>query len=229
MPQVKKLIREYYGQRGSYLKEHRFFFNKKNLQRDIKFIIDVLKLKRNDHILDLGCADGRITYELNRRGYFTDGVDFSKHMLSLARSRVKLLKRQPVFYHQDLNNLKIKKKYNKVMMFFPDWRAVDLNRLLTGLEKIVPINGLFLYDHDNLNRLLESMKKRKNVKRYYFNTENMELIDKGYKKGDRFYSLNELEDIFKKYGFRIIEKFDGWEKEPLNEKSKRMIVLAFKK
>ncbi|MFH1192640.1 MAG: hypothetical protein V1655_04170 [bacterium] len=62
-------IQKYYGKNGDYLKEHKDYFSDQNLKRDAEFIIQSLKLTKNDKCLELQCAHGRLTVELALRGY----------------------------------------------------------------------------------------------------------------------------------------------------------------
>lgn len=45
------------------------------------------KGNKNELVLDLGCGTGSMTIELAKRGYDMTGIDYSVHMLDIARSR----------------------------------------------------------------------------------------------------------------------------------------------
>ena len=48
-------FKKYYSAKGDYLKEHKNYFSKKQLQKDVNFIIDVLNLDKKDKIF---CREG---------------------------------------------------------------------------------------------------------------------------------------------------------------------------
>ncbi|MEZ5757591.1 MAG: methyltransferase domain-containing protein [Emcibacteraceae bacterium] len=59
-------------------------------KHEVDRIISALDLKKNDHILDLCCGQGRHTIELANRGYnFLTGIDRSGYLIRLARRRAK--------------------------------------------------------------------------------------------------------------------------------------------
>src|SRR3989338_815023 len=78
-------IQKYYGKNGLYLDEHKNYLSDKILKRDSEFIIRSLNLTKKDKCLDLQCANGILTVELKTRGYDVDGLDFSSHMINLAK------------------------------------------------------------------------------------------------------------------------------------------------
>lgn len=53
---------------------------------EVDFLIEHLRLNRDQRILDMGCGTGRHALELARRGYRVTGVDLSDGMLAQARA-----------------------------------------------------------------------------------------------------------------------------------------------
>ena len=216
--------KKYYSKNGTYFKEHKKYLSPKNLKRDTDFIINALKLNKKDKCLDLQCADGRLTIELNKKGYDIDGLDFSPYMISLARAN------KGNFFLQDLNNINLPKIYTKAFIFFPDWIGIDFEKILPNINRVMKKGGLFLYDHDNLFRLLNYFEKNPKIKsQFVFNPATMIFKRKGDKEGDRYYIYPELEKIFNKNGFKIIAAYGDWtNSSKYNYNSIRLRIIAKK-
>lgn len=180
-------IQKYYGKNGVYLKEHKDYFSDQNLKRDAEFIIQALKLTKNDKCLDLQCAQGRITVELASRGYNVDGLDLSKYMVDLAKKSAKKKNLNIDFFIQDINDLKLPAKYTKVLLFFPDWTDLDFEKVMPNISKII-------------------------------------------KRGDRYYTFPELENIFRQNGLKIIAIYGNWtiQNSGYNYNSPRLRIVAKK-
>src|SRR5438094_564326 len=49
------------------------------------FLVEALNCQTGDHLLDVPCGNGRLSFELARRGYRVTGVDISKEFIDEAR------------------------------------------------------------------------------------------------------------------------------------------------
>ena len=54
-------------------------------EKEVAFLLELLKLRAGSTILDVGCGNGRHSIELAKRGFKVTGVDFSRAMLEEAR------------------------------------------------------------------------------------------------------------------------------------------------
>jgi len=60
------------------------------------FLVKALRLDPGSHLLDVPCGNGRLAFELAKRGYRMTGVDISEEFIAEARSSViRLGKDQP--------------------------------------------------------------------------------------------------------------------------------------
>lgn len=212
MKKSKNIVRKYYSSKGTYLVNHEGYFNDKTLKRDLRFIIKSLNLSKFDKCLDVQCAQGRLTVALNSKGYQVDGLDFSQHMLNLAKERSREAGIMPNFFMANLNDIKLKVKYDKVFMFFPDWNDLDLGIVLKNIKKFLKKGGLFFYDHDSLFRIWKYLEDNpKQRKRLFLDPLTLTLHSEHSKFGDRYYVYSELVSIFEKNGFKIIKVYGDWE------------------
>ena len=127
-------IRRYYGKYGAYLREHAQFLQEANVEKDAAFLVKALGLNKHQSILDIACGQGRHTHLLAHKGYSVDGVDFSVHLLSLAKkSSNKTLRHQPIFYRADVTKLAFKNM--SCLLVFQTWRtSVPLKRCHQSAE-----------------------------------------------------------------------------------------------
>ena len=56
---------------------------------EAEFLIENLDCKRGSHLLDVPCGDGRLSFELAKRGYQVTGVDISEEFITEAHSLLK--------------------------------------------------------------------------------------------------------------------------------------------
>ncbi|HJL58671.1 MAG TPA: bifunctional 2-polyprenyl-6-hydroxyphenol methylase/3-demethylubiquinol 3-O-methyltransferase UbiG, partial [Alphaproteobacteria bacterium] len=70
----------------------------------------------NFNILDLGCGGGLVCEPLARLGANITGIDFIKQNIIAAKNHAKKTNTNIEYLHQDINNLKLKKKYNAVLI-----------------------------------------------------------------------------------------------------------------
>lgn len=76
----------------------------------LNYVIRKSAISGGDRILDAGCGDGRLVYELSLLGYRVDGVDYSAKAISFARA----FNPNCEFYVQDLAKLQLPEKYDKI-------------------------------------------------------------------------------------------------------------------
>lgn len=70
-----------------YLLEYEPIFTLENDRREVSRLIDVLGLSAGSRILDVPCGQGRHAHLLAEAGYNVDGLDYSEHLLRIARRR----------------------------------------------------------------------------------------------------------------------------------------------
>ena len=113
-------------------------FEKKQLIKPSK------KYLSNFKILDLGCGGGLVCEPLARLGANITGIDFVKQNIIAAKKHAKKSNTNIEYLHQDINNLKLKKKYDAVLILevlehIEEWKKIIINvkKLLKPRGKII--------------------------------------------------------------------------------------------
>ncbi|MEO8219115.1 MAG: methyltransferase domain-containing protein [Acidobacteriota bacterium] len=71
---------------------------------ECEFLIRTLGLEPGERILDVPCGDGRLSLELARRGYISEGVDFATELLNDARTTAAQENLPAEFHQQDMRS-----------------------------------------------------------------------------------------------------------------------------
>ena len=70
-----------------YLTEYEPLFNDGQDRRDVARLIDLLALPVGARVLDVPCGQGRHARLLAEAGYAVDALDYSAHLLAVARAQ----------------------------------------------------------------------------------------------------------------------------------------------
>jgi len=96
------------GYASNYMKEP---FTK-NTVKEIDFVIEELKLKVGNSVLDIGCGIGRHSIELAKRGYDVTGVDISSGMLIEAAKAAQEAGVKITWVQADASKFRLRRKFD---------------------------------------------------------------------------------------------------------------------
>ena len=145
----KSLADEWWDPNGKFKILHtltpiRINYIKNKLIYKSKLIKSSNKTLSNYNILDLGCGGGLVCEPLARLGVNITGIDFVKQNIISAKKHAKKLNLDIKYIHQNLNNLKLKKKYDAILILevlehIEDWKKIIINvkKLLKPRGKII--------------------------------------------------------------------------------------------
>lgn len=222
-------LKQYYGSRGTYLKEHKDYFSESQTKSDVNFIIKALKLNKKDRILDLACGHGRHIIELKRRGLNVEGLDNSAYLLDQAKKEAKKRGLSINLYLQDIHRLKLPCQYDKIFLFFSEFGALQVEKVLQRVTKTLKKGGLFLLDTDNIFRLVSYLAKHPRSP-YSFAFTNLTLKEKN-KAGPiiKYYVFPEIKKMLMSHRLWPVAVYGNYKGEKLTINSKRVIIVARKK
>jgi len=208
-------------------------------------IIKENKIK-NPFILDIACGTGKLIHELKKiiKGLSIEGLDSSKQMLKIAKSKNKRIK----YYNQNLTDFRTKKKYNIITYSFDSLnyltRITDLNKAFKNVYDHLKNNGSFIFDFNTIHhRNRKKIIKKGQVLGYditYYSTfrnaywDLIIEIEKGqdvYKEHhrERLYTLKEIKSVLDKNKLKVIKICTNLNnrKEAIN-KAPRLFIVAQK-
>lgn len=232
----------------NYLEYYLFTQNYELTIKQVNFIIDVLSIKNQDRILDLGCGIGRHLIELGKRGFRGVGIDFNKKFIEIANKNKGDLKNIE-FIDMDIRKINYFNEFDGAISmwtsfgYFSDDENLDLlkkvNRALKNKKK-------FLIDIENISCLLNNLPKERwekrddtfilernelNIRTSRLKTKRV-IIKSGkyyeYLRDYRIFTLSEIKNYLERSGFKVVNFYGGYEKEDFNPLSKRLIIISEK-
>ena len=127
-------------------------YNDKDYVSECDYIETIFKNYYGDvkRVLDLGCGTGGHSLILAERGYDLVGVDMSKEMLSIAKSKVRGKNLSIRFVNADIVELHMREKFDAVISMFAVMSYQTTNAAIAGVcktarEHLIP-GGLFIFD-----------------------------------------------------------------------------------
>jgi len=216
-------------------------------KKQVDFIIDTLKLNKGDRVLDVGCGIGRHLIELAKRGIKGVGIDVIDRFIEIAQRNKKDLDIE--FFKMDERKMDFLEEFDGAISMWTSFGYFSDEENLSVLRKIqkaLKPDGRFLLDIENVYYLIKNLvrerwerkgdvflleKNKFSITNGRIKTKRI-IINEGkvfeYERIYRIFTKKEIEEYLSLSGFRVINAFGDYGKEPLKENSKRFIVLAEK-
>lgn len=214
-----------------------------------KFLIDVLKLRANQKILDIPCGNGRISNILSKKGISVTGVDFNEQLLNHARKQAKRRMLQTKFFKMNMYDIKWENEFDAAICFWGSFGyfSDELNiKFLESVYSSLKKGGKFLIDTVTADTILPRFQKRSWIKvrdiyiledrNYDAQNSRIDVVWTFIKKGKietrkssiRIYTYIELVNLMKSIGFRKFTCFGSVDKSEFTIKSNRLYLIAVK-
>ena len=225
--------------------------HKKTARIEVEFIEKTLALKKDEHILDICCGDGRHLVILAKKGYRVIGIDYSEFILRVALKKAKGIRTNINLVRADMKNIPFVRYFDATYSFFTSFGYFSDKenlRTLKEINKALKPGGRFLIDVFNPLNVIKNIQKRTwfqpdpdtfVIEEIIIDPIKMMSRNKRYivdKKGGfaekefivRMYVYPEMVEMLQNAGFEYIDTFGSRQGEPYRTESKRMIILSKK-
>ena len=133
------------------------FYSPAQTKKHADFIWKTLNLKKGLKVLDVPCGNGRIAFELARKGCIVKGIDFNDNIIEKAIQASKRRKLKVDFHIGDMRKIPWKNKFDAVICwwgsfgYFDDKDNIDfIKAVSSSLRKA----GKFIIDAHIMETLL---------------------------------------------------------------------------
>ena len=141
---------------------HILYQNRDNKEASlfIQNILNILKPKQNSRFLDLGCGNGRHAIQINKQGFYVDGVDLSKKSLEKA---IVYQNEKLKFQHEDMRSINSINKYDVILNLFTSFGYFENDKdhklVFYNIFKALKNKGFFIIDFLNAKKILNNCQK----------------------------------------------------------------------
>ncbi len=218
---------------------------------EIKGVVALARLQKNDYILDVGCGNGRHLIELARLGFVhLTGIDRSNFLLSIAQKDARQIGAMVQFENADMRSYKQPDKFSVVLNLFSSFGYFDDPK-----DNQLVIKNAF----DSLQskgRMLIDVRSREHFINHFDQNGHAEIADatvdthrepldgfrrikntwmitkNGHSKSYEFthwaYDPQELLTMCKQAGFTTCATYGGFDGRPYTLDTNRLIIVAQK-
>ena len=217
-------------------------------KKECDLIEQLCRLKKGDHILDIGCGHGRIANELASRGYRVTGIDWSQSALDLAAKNARADDLDVCYENKNFLEKVWADEFDCALSWYTSFGYTDDEACRSQLREIhasLKTGGRFLIDHINRDRCLKFLpassvqEKGENFMIDYFNydAENgrLQIRRRFVKNGTiteapyciRLLPFTEIKGWMRQAGFQNIEGYNI-QGRPFRIDGERMILTGVK-
>ena len=187
-----------------YSEVYDLLYKGKDYKKEFNFIKKIIKKNQNKPktLLDLGCGTGNYSNLMTKLNLNVTGIDISKSMLKIAKSRYKKNKNL-IFKKSNILKMNLKKKYDVVSALFHilsyQTSNKKINKFFKNSGKHLNKNGIFIFDFwykEGVFNLQQPLRTRR-VENKYFKVNRI-TNSKWYKKKNLIEDVHNLIVLNKK-------------------------------
>ncbi len=235
-----------------YLLEYEPLFTLERDRNEVARVIDILGLPSGSRLLDVPCGQGRHAHLLAEAGFNVDGLDYSSHLLEIARKRGTGPKLR--YTQGDMRRMpaKWRGRFDAVLNLFTSFgfftNPSDDAKVIAEFARVLKPGGILVWHGGSRDGVMARF-----LARDWWSTEDGTIIAhersfdslsgvltiestwRGMAKKlgrrrhrIRLYTATRLAEFCAAEGLIVEEAFDGFSTRPLSRKSGEMLLVARK-
>ena len=236
---------------GQYLLEYEPVFSLKRDRQEVARLIEVIGLPSGARLLDVPCGQGRHAHLLAEAGFDVDGLDYSTHLLAIARMRGTGPRLR--YFRGDMRTLPARwsGRFDAVLNLFTSFgfftEPSDDRRVLSEFARVLAPGGALVWHGGDRDGVMARF-----LDRDWWQTEDGTMIahersfdplsgllrvesvwagPSGHGSREhtiRLYTPTRLAELCAEVGLIVEEAYDGISSRPLTRRSSQMLLIARK-
>jgi SAM-dependent methyltransferase len=227
--------------------------NYDNISNRLKSLIKKYSGKFEDY-LDLACGTGNVTVKMAKEFKNVYAVDLSEDMLRETYDKLKANRIKAKIVCQDMTDLALNHRFDVISCVLDSTNYItedgELEKYFESVYNHLKEDGLFFFDINSYYKLTNILGNNVyiyNEEKVFYSWENVledDIVNMFLtffvKKGDtyekfeeehfeRAYTEDFIESILERCGFKLLEKFNGYEDEKVTSESERILYVLTKK
>lgn len=236
---------------AQYMVEYEPIFTAERDRADVARLIEVIGLPSGECILDVPCGQGRHAHLLAEAGFDVTGLDYSRHLLAVARTRG--TGRTLRYVRADMRALPAPwtGRFAAVLNLFTSFgfffEPADDVRVIREFARVLEPGGVLVWHGGSRDGVMARFLSRDWWKatdgtiiahERSFDPLSGILTVRSHWSGRRaagerehrirLYTASRLAEICRRAGLIVEEAYDGWSEAPLTRRSSEMLLVARK-
>jgi ubiquinone/menaquinone biosynthesis C-methylase UbiE len=236
---------------AQYLLEYEPIFSPARDRADVARLIELVGLPAGARLLDVPCGQGRHAHLLAEAGFDVTGLDFSKHLLDIARERGTAPNLR--YVRGDMRALPAKwtGRFAAVLNLFTSFGffldPADDVRVVREFARVLRPDGMLIWHGGSRDGVMARFLSRDWWKsadgtmiahERSFDPLSGILTIRSHWSGKRasgerehrirLYTASRLAEICQSAGLIVEEAFDGWSRAPVSRRASEMLLVARK-
>jgi SAM-dependent methyltransferase len=228
---------------AKYLQEYEPIFSAAEDRRDVARLIEMLRLPVGARILDVPCGQGRHARLLAEAGFDVTGLDYSRHLLHLAKAAGSGVR----YIRGDMRRLSARwtGKFDAVVNLFTSFGffldPADDVRVVREFARVLVPGGVLVWHGASrdgvMARFIAKDWWQSNDGTMIAHERTFDplsgIMSVYVRQGDverqyriRLYTATRLAELFAAEGLIVEEAYDGWSDRPLGRRTTSMVLVA---